>query len=268
MEHMKADGLVLDLGDRARAELVDLIVRQMSPLGLAAMTVLAAGPGQRVLDVGCGAGETVLQLADRVGTSGHVIGVDVASRVLAVARQRTDHLPHVVLLQEDAADLALPDASVDAVFSRFGVMFFADPDAAFSNIRRMLKPGGRIGFVCWRSMQENELDLFCVEAAGLPIAVDASPFSLEKASVIERVLSAAGFGQITVSAHDAQVSCGDVDATLKVATRVGALGKALRENPALLPNAEPAVRAALSTREQNGAVHLGAATWIVTAVAG
>jgi len=254
-----------DVGDRARAELADLIDRQMSPLGLAAMAVLAPEQGHTVLDVGCGAGQTILQLADWVGPSGRVIGVDIAPRVLAVARHRTAHLPQVTILRQDAADLTLPRQSVDRVFSRFGTMFFASPVAAFTNMRRMLKPGGRVGFVCWRSMQENELDAFCVEAAGLPITVDALPFSLESADAIEQVLGSAGFGQITVSAHDAQISSGDVEATVKVVTRVGALGKALRETPALLAEAEPPLRAALSARERNGSVHFGAATWIVTA---
>ena len=258
---------VLDVGDRARAELADLIDRQMSPLGLAAMHALALEINHAVLDVGCGAGQTILQLADRVGSSGRIIGVDLAPHVLAVARRRTAHLPQVTLHQQDAGALALPEQSLDRAFSRFGTMFFTSPVAAFTNMRRMLKPGGRLGFVCWRSMQENELDALCVQAAGLPIDVDASPFSFESAASIEQVLSLAGFYEIKVSAYNAQVSCGDVDATFKVVTRVGALGKALRENPALLAEAEKPVRGALAAREQNGSVHLGAATWIVVATA-
>lgn len=264
---METQATVLNIGDQARAELADLIDQQMNPLGLAAMAALAPEEGQTVLDVGCGAGETILQLAERVGSSGRVIGVDIGPRVLAVARQRTAHLPQVQLLRESAAELGLPDQSVDGVFSRFGTMFFADPIAAFINLRRMLKPDGKVGFVCWRSMLENELDFLCVEAAGLPIKVDASPYSFEDVVAIKRVLEAAGFGDIRTKAHDAQVSCGDVAATLKVVTRVGALGKALRENPALLADAEPRVRAALMEREQNGVIQLAAATWIVIASA-
>jgi SAM-dependent methyltransferase len=264
---MESLATVLDAGDRARAELADLIDRQMSPLGLAAMAALGPEEGQTVLDVGCGAGETVLQLVERVGSSGRVTGVDIGPRVLAVARRRTAHLPQVQLLRENAAELGLPDQSVDCVFSRFGTMFFADPIAAFVNMRRMLKFGGKIGFICWRSMLENELDFLCVEAAGLPVRVDASPYSFEDAAAIERVLEAAGFGDIRITAHDARVSCGDLAATLKVVTRVGALGKALRENPALLSDAGPRVRAALKEREQDGRIHLAAATWIVIASA-
>jgi SAM-dependent methyltransferase len=256
-----------DLGDQARAELASLIDLQMSPLGMAAMDALAPAHGHTVLDVGCGAGETILQLMDRVGRTGRVIGVDLAPRVLAVARARTSHLPQVTLLEEDAASLALPDQSVDGIFSRFGTMFFADPIMAFANMHRMLRSGGRIGFVCWRSMKENELDFFPVEAAGLVAAVDGTPFSFENADTVDHILRSAGFDLIEIRAFDAHISSGDAETMLKVVTRVGALGKILRETPALLPTAEPRVRTALSMRERGGKVSLRAATWIVTATA-
>jgi SAM-dependent methyltransferase len=264
---MAALSISQDLGDQARAELANLIDLQMSPLGTAAMNALAPAHGHIVLDVGCGAGETILQLMDRVGRTGRVIGVDWAPHVLAVARSRTSHLPQVTLLEEDAASLALPDKSIDVIFSRFGTMFFADPIMAFANLRRMLKSGGRIGFVCWRSMEENELDFFPLEAARLAAAIDDTPFSFEDAGRIDRILRSAGFDLIEIRAFDAQVSSGDAETMLKVVTRVGALGKILREAPALLPEAEPRVRIALSKRERDGKVSLGAATWIVTATA-
>lgn len=124
-----------------------------------------------------------------------------------------------------------------------------------------------MGFVCWRSIDENELDSFCIDAAGLPVTIDPSPYSFETAPVIGRVLTAAGFEGVTIEAHDAPVTAGDAASTLKVVTRVGALWKALRENPNLLPVAEPLVRAGLAARERDGLVHLGSATWIVTATA-
>lgn len=116
-------------------------------------------------------------------------------------------------------------------------------------------------------MQENDLDFVPVEAAGLATSIDSTPFSFEAADTIHCILHAAGFNQIVITAHDADVSSGGIEAMLKVVTRVGALGKVLRENPTLLSEAEPLVRAALSARERNGKVSLGAATWIVTATA-
>lgn len=262
---MASTPILQDAADLARAELADLIDRQMSPLGIAAMDALGLAPGQSVLDVGCGAGETILQLLDRVGVAGSILGVDIAPRVLAVARNRTAHLPQVRVLQADAACLSLPRQSVDSIFSRFGTMFFTDPIHAFANMRRSLKPCGRMGFICWRSLRENELDYLPLEAAGLTERVDGAPFSFEAADTIDRVLRLSGFGHIMIEAHDAWVSSGDANATLKVVTRVGALGKILRDDPALLPKVEPQVRAALSARELDGDVSLGAATWIVTA---
>ena len=262
---MAALSTLQDLGDRARTELADLIDLQMSPLGMAAIDALAPAEGQTALDIGCGAGQTILHLMDRVGPAGRVIGVDLAPRVLAVARARTGHLPQVTFLREDAASLTLPDHSVDGIFSRFGTMFFADPIAAFTNMRRMLKRGGRIGFVCWRSLNQTDLDSCPVEAAGLTAAIDATPFSFEDAGTVDHILRSAGFDLIDIRAFDADVSCGDAEATLKVVTRVGALGKILRETPALLPHAERGLRAALSMRERDGKVSLGAATWIITA---
>jgi SAM-dependent methyltransferase len=261
-------GASQDLGDFARAELADLIDLQMSPLGLAAMDALAPARGQTVLDIGCGAGQTILQLMERLGSNGQVIGVDIAPRVLAAARARAAHLPQVTLLQDDAATMNLPDQSVDCVYSRFGMMFFGEPAKAFANIRRILKPGGRIGFVCWRALAENELDYVPVNAAGLAVNVDDTPFSLENAADIENILESMGYTNISIVAHDTNVSSGDPDAMLKVVTRVGALGKILRDTPQLLPIAEPRVQAALAARERGGQVSLNTATWVVTATAG
>jgi SAM-dependent methyltransferase len=192
-------------GDKARAELADLIDLQMSPLGIVAIDALDAGLGHTILDVGCGAGETILQLMERVGKDGRVIGVDNAPLVLEVARSRTQHLPQVTLLRENAETLSIPSGSFDRIFSRFGVMFFDDPFRAFSNMRRMLRPKGRISFVCWRSVTENELDRLPLQAAGLPVEGDVPHFSFENAETIKHILCTAGFDQIVCEPHDASV---------------------------------------------------------------
>jgi ubiquinone/menaquinone biosynthesis C-methylase UbiE len=254
-----------ELGDHARAEVADLVDLQLSPLGLAAMDALDPQPGQAILDIGCGAGQTLLQLASRVGTSGRVIGVDIAPRVLDVARARTVGLGQIQLIQADAATLFLPDETVDAVFSRFGVMAIDDPVAAFSNFRRMTKRGGRLSFVCWRSPEENELDLIPFQAAELDIPIDTTPFKFERRDYLAEVLRAAGFVRIEIEAFDARVSSGNLDAMMAVLTKVGALGKILRETPTLLSRVEPKVREALMVRAIDGDVSLKAAIWIVTA---
>jgi hypothetical protein len=151
-------------------------------------------------------------------------------------------------------------------------MFFADPTAAFINIRRGLKPHGRLAFVCWRTLEENLLDIVPLTAASpyLPPRPDHSPdvpgpFSFADANRVRSVLAKAGFGDIEIDAHDEQVGSGNLDTMLVVCTRVGALGKILRENPELRGAAIAAVRSALAAHDGPDGVRLRAATWIVTA---
>jgi len=249
----------------AWAEVSELIDLQLSPLGLNAIAALSPAPGEVILDIGCGAGQTVVQLADRVGPQGRVIGVDIAPLLLGIARERAAGLVQASLVEADAQSLALPDRSADAIFSRFGVMAFADPAAAFANFSRMLKPSGRLAFVCWRSLEENELDLLPLLAAGLEEMVDQTPFSFADAGTIAAALAPAGFDRITIEARDEMVSSGGLDDMAAVLLRVGALGKILRDTPALRAAAEPRLRDALAARASDGPVALNAATWIVTA---
>jgi SAM-dependent methyltransferase len=255
------------LAAQAWAEVRELLDLQLSSLGLRAMEALSPESGEVIVDVGCGAGQTVLQLADLVGPEGRVIGVDIAPLLLSVARPRADGLTQVSFVECDAQALALPERSVDGLFSRFGVMAFADPVAAFSNFHRMMKPSGRLAFVCWRSLDENELDLLPLRAAGLEKMVDPTPFSFQDPGHVRATLEAAGFKQITIRAHDEAVSSGDLNAMATVLLRVGPLGKIVRENPELRMAAEPRVRAALAARGDRSRVALKAATWIVTAQA-
>jgi SAM-dependent methyltransferase len=253
---------------RAWAEAYELIDLQLSPLGLRAIEALGLRSGDSVLDIGCGAGQTLLQLAERVGIEGQVIGVDVAPLLLEIAARRTEALSQVRLIQADAQSLDLPSRSTDAVFSRFGVMTFADPVAAFANFRRILRPSGVLAFTCWRSLQENELDYLPLSAAGLQVPIDESPFSFADPECIRGTLAAAGFSEIVVQPHDEKVSSGDLDAMTSVLLKVGPLGKIVRENPALRATAEPRLRAALAALGDPSRVQLSASVWIVTARAG
>jgi SAM-dependent methyltransferase len=253
---------------RAWAEEYELIDLQLSPLGLKAIEAMGLNSRDIVLDIGCGAGQTLLQLAERVGPEGQVIGVDIAPLLLEIARRRTEPLSQVRLIQADAQSLDLPPESADAVFSRFGVMRFNDPMTAFANFRRILRPSGMLGFVCWRSLRENELDHLPLAAAGVQRTVDESPFSFATPEHARCILEVAGFSEIVIHPHDERVSSGDLDAMTQVLLKVGQLGKLVRENPALRTHAEPRLREALAALGDPSRVQLLASVWIVTARAG
>ena len=230
-----------------------------------AIDALAPAPSDVVVDIGCGAGQSTLQLAERVGASGRVVGVDIATPLLELARHRAAGLPQVSFLRADAQHMDLRHGTADGIYSRFGVMAFADPQQAFGHFRRILKPSGRLAFVCWRSLDANELDFMPLQATGLEGMADRTPFSFADANFLRTILSAAGFDRVVVEAGDEAVSSGDLDAMATVLLRVGPLGRILRENPGLQSEAEPRLRAALAEHENDGVVALRAATWIVTA---
>ncbi len=129
----------------------------LRPLGLAAMDRAAPAPGHRVLDVGCGGGATTIDLANRVAPGGSVTGIDISSVMLAQANERSlpDNGVSVAFQNADAETHPFEDASFDHIFSRFGVMFFQNPAAAFANLRKALRPKGRLTFICWRTPPQN-----------------------------------------------------------------------------------------------------------------
>lgn len=200
-----------------------------------------------------------------------MLGIDLAPAVLEVARVRAKACVQVRFVQADAQVFPFGRGSYDAAFSRFGVMFFADPVAAFINIRRALKAEGRIAFVCWRPLEENALDTVPLQAAYpyLPPQLEdpgsAPPFSFSKPDKVRDTLRAAGFEDIEISAHDEEVGSGDLESMLELTLRVGSLGKIVRENPQLRPLVLRSVQEALAAHDGPKGPMLNAATWIVTA---
>ena len=249
--------------------------RQLQPLGDAALQALAPRPGELVADIGCGCGHTALELAAQVGAKGKVVGVDISRSMLAVARSRSAGLP-VEFLELDAQTANLAQAGrvagFDAVFSRFGVMFFSDPAAAFANIRASVRRGGRLAFVCWRPLAQNDWMRVPLEAA-LPLLpplpasdpLAPGPFAFADAARVSGLLRQAGWAEVSHHGVDAHISSGDLDQSLQMTLRVGPLGAALRENPQFKDRVTSAVRAALAPHLHDGLVRLPAAVWIFQA---
>lgn len=258
---------------RTWADLQDRIDRQIRPLGLAILDRLAPAPGETVIDVGCGCGDTSLELARRVGPEGEVLGLDISAPMLEVARRRADEaaLEGLEFRQADAQVAALPGGR-DVVFSRFGVMFFADPGAAFGNLRRALRPGGRLGFVCWRPLAENLwMRLPAETATGLvppsppPEPGAPGPFAFADPERVRGILAGAGFTDIGITPHDEAIGGLDLDGTVEMSFRVGPLGAILRERPDLAPVLRERVREAVRPWLRDGAVYMPSATWLVSA---
>jgi SAM-dependent methyltransferase len=183
---------------------------QLAPLGLAAIEVVAPLPGEQVLDVGCGCGDTTMQVAALVGPSGKATGVDISSPMLARARERASQsgATNTEFVEADAQVVTAGDLGgpFDAAVSRFGVMFFADPVAAFRNIASLVRPGGRLGFVCWQSPDRNSWMLnLAREVATLfpaqpPLDPDApGPFAFADPVRTEDIVRSGGWEDVAVT---------------------------------------------------------------------
>lgn len=258
------------------AELQRLLDMELRPLGLEAQAALKPAAGERVLDIGCGSGETSLDLAAAVAPGGAVLGVDLSRPMLDIAERRAAAADLEVRF--DVADAQASDFGgerFDAAFSRFGVMFFSDPAAAFANILKALKSGGRLAFVCWRPASENPLMTAPFRAAEhlVPPAPPSDPlapgpFAFADPERVRRILGEAGFGQVAIRPFDAKVGGWTPDEALVVAQRVGPLGAMLRDNPELRPKVLDAVAGELQRHlGADGKVRMDAAVWIVTATA-
>lgn len=257
--------------------LQDRLDRQLSPLGQTAMAALDLAADDRVIDIGCGCGQTSLELAGEVGSDGTVLGVDISAPMLDVARRRAAaaNLGNVQFLEADGQTHPFKAGGADALFSRFGVMFFEDPPVAFANLRKALRPGGRLGFVCWRPMAENQWMLLPLQAAlphlpplAPPLDPHApGPFAFADAERVRGILTAAGFSRIEINAHDTKIGGNGLEESVETALKVGPLGRMLGEHLGQRGAVTEAVREALAPHAGPSGVYMSAAVWIVTASA-
>jgi SAM-dependent methyltransferase len=259
--------------------LADLLDSQIGPLGELAMSSAALRAGERVLDVGCGCGHTSLELGRRVGARGRVQGIDISAPMLALARERAaqEGAGNVEFVLADAQTTALERGRFDLIFSRFGVMFFADPPAAFANLRRSLGAAGRLAFVCWQPLGSNPWMAIPLAAAAAhvplpppPPAGAPGPFAFGDPDRVARILTEAGFADVSLESVETTLRVGG-DTGLEGAVRfllegVGPTSAALREAPdSLREKVADAVRTALAPHVTPRGVEVGAAVWIATA---
>jgi SAM-dependent methyltransferase len=240
-----------------------------------ALKAAAAKPGERVLDIGCGTGPTSLKLAKAVAPGGSVLGVDVSQSLVEQARARAK-AAGIGNAQFTVADASAHrfDQQHDLLFSRFGVMFFADPAAAFAHLRSALKPGGRVAFVCWRSFKENGWAFIPFMAAvphlppiERPSPTAPGPFAFADADRLRDILRQAGFSGIEIDKCDHPLPMpGDLEQSVRFSTEFGPLAQHIAAAPEdMRTKAVSAVREALVKNLPAGNMSLPGACWLVRA---
>lgn len=259
-----------------------LLVSNLAPHGTEALRIHPPEEGARVVDVGCGFGDSALEIAELVGPAGAVVGVDASPRFIESATREAAEAGAVnvsfAVADVEAAPLEGP---FDVAFSRFGTMFFANPVNALRNIRAGLVPGGRLCMVVWRSKPENEWvqrGLDVVERfTERPDEYDEptcgpGPFSMANADTTSGILTSAGFGEISLRRCDLPMLMGtDLDEAVSMIMAIGPAGEILRLQGDRIAHLLPEIRAALREeigrlRGPDGTIVGGSSTWIVSAV--
>ncbi|WGS17068.1 MULTISPECIES: methyltransferase domain-containing protein [unclassified Bradyrhizobium] len=232
--------------------------------------------GERILDVGCGSGASTNAFAKKVGPSGCVFGVDVSGPMLERARQSTPQDAPVDYALADATVYPFDPASFDLLASRFGVMFFAEPAVSFANLRKALKPSGRLAFACWKEPRENPFFMASLQAVYKHVPKlpqlgpeDPGPFSFASEARVNRILGEAGFSGIAMEPCrlELDVAIGrGLDAAVQAALEIGPASRALEGHPDDVRTAAiTSIREALTPFAKGDSVLLPAAIWIVTA---
>ena len=259
------------------ARMQERMDRALTPVTAALLSLAAPQPGEDALDIGCGSGETTLALAGAVGDDGNATGVDISEPLLARARQRAkDMLSDADFINADAATHH-DEIGYDLIVSRFGVMFFDDPVAAFANIRALAAPSGRLCFACWQPPVENGWATFPLAALAALLPPQApsdpcapGPFAFADPERVHAILTGAGWRDITFHAVPFTMVIGEGDDPVGAAVdfnlRIGPAARAIRDAGR---DIEPAARAVLATAlagfAVEGVIGLPGAVWLVSA---
>ncbi|MEO7095406.1 MAG: class I SAM-dependent methyltransferase [Polyangiales bacterium] len=237
--------------------------------------------GARVLDVGCGFGDTTITLAKKIGPKGSAVGIDAAARFLEVARAdaKRDEVSNVRFAAADvqSADLGGP---FDYAFSRFGTMFFSSPVAAMKNVRRSVMSGGTLCMLVWRKREDNEWMYVAQKVVRGLIPEEKEkhdqptcgpgPFSMSGADATSDILQAAGWKNVTLERSDIPIKVGDtVDEAVEIAMSLGPAGEIIRlagdEGQRVKPQVVEALKVAFAQFVKPAGVWGPSSAWIVTA---
>lgn len=243
--------------------------RLLAPLVEPLLDAARIGPGARVLDIGCGPGLTTREAARRAGPSGSALGVDISPAMVARAREHAAGLPNVEFVVADAESHDLGEATADAVISRFGLLFFDDPDSAFRRLAAALRPGGRIAFTSWQARENSPIRAVPAQALApwvpvppAPPAGTPGPFGLADPDRVRSLLTDAGLRDVAVEDLSRPMYAG-ADAAEAAANQL-AEKNSERAEP-LPPEARTALEDAFRPYETPDGVLVGAATWLVSA---
>ena len=259
---------------KAWVNVEDYIDRMMAPLSTVALEAVNAKPSDRIIDIGCGCGTTSFSLG---ATGAAVWGVDISTAMIDRANEKDNAAGNVAFSVGDAASQQYT-ADHTVVFSRFGVMFFADSVKAFANIRSALVPGGRLVFLCWQPPAANPwlsiagaaLQPFQPADAPPPDPEAPGPFRFGVPEDTRKVLSSAGFANIAMQPVVKDLHLGDtIDEVMRFQSNVGPLSSLLETlDESRHAQATAAVRDAFAAKADSKGINLEAATWLVTATNG
>jgi SAM-dependent methyltransferase len=260
----------------------DTMARLLQPISLALLDHAAVKDCDSALDVGCGGGSQSMLLADRMGPGARVLGVDISGPMLEVARGKAadagSDIAAVEFLQADASTHPFEPGSFDLLFSRFGVMFFDDPVAAFSNMHKSLRPQAKLAFACWQPLKDNEWTLLPLQAAlqhlpapEMPDPHAPGPFAFADPQRVEGILQDSGFGDITVTSFTREIRFGEADtlpASVRQLAMIGPVSRLLAgQPPEVMAQVFGSMEEVLAPYYSDGALNLPGAIWFVTATA-
>jgi ubiquinone/menaquinone biosynthesis C-methylase UbiE len=247
----------------------------------AVFPLLPVREGDRVLDVGCGFGDTAIRLAQRVGPVGEVVGIDCCDAFLDHARKDVEvrGLTNVSFVRGDA-EIALPTNQYDLVFSRFGTMFFANPVAGLRNMRKAMRPGGRMVHIVWRdradnpwlSMAKDVVLRFLPQPNADAQTCGPGPFSMSDESTVRAMMTAAGYDEVKFRRVDAPVLVGaDIAEAIAFQLAIGPAGEVFREAGEAAEEKREQIEAALAkaiNRQRIAAegIVMNSSSWVISAI--